>query len=119
MGKYWKYIPYLIIAFLGIAFFVYQSSTAKSCDEAYLELKSMSFQGTIKNKIIDSSNHMNKLLIIVDHTNLDTIWMTADKSGLFEYSVENDSLSKVQNSYIVRSFREKEIKEFIIDYECD
>lgn len=118
MKKYWKYLPYLIIAILGIAFLVYKSSTAKSCDQAYLELKSKSFQGIITNKIVDSTNHMNKLFVILDHTAYDTIWLTADQSGLFEYSVENDSLSKVRNSYIVKSFRENEIKEFIMDYGC-
>ena len=119
-----KHISSLIIliiaAFgLGISFFIVKSSGSKSCEEAYRELSEITFNGVAYKKYIDSTNHMNKLLVIRSNNEyLDTIWLSADKSGLYEYVLENDSIYKGGESYNVDVLRDKQLKQFIMDYKC-
>ena len=69
---------------------------------------SESLNGVILKKYIDKRNHSIKTIQIRTIDDTISLAFDFDNSGLFEYLIKGDSISKNQNSFQITVLREKE-----------
>jgi hypothetical protein len=109
-------IAFVIFLVIGLSikmnFKNYRNSAL--CEE-YEEFKSMSYQGLVNKKYMNSSEHMNKKNDI--NANEIDIDIDLDNSGLYDFIILGDSIDKASDSNIVSIFRNStKIATFEIDF---
>ena len=110
----------VVILIIGTIFFIYLSKRAKSCSEAYVELRPYALRGKVINKYIDKSNHAYKTIVLSKENGInDTLtFLQFDKSNLFLSLRAGDSIVKENDSYVITVYRDTMFSKFTVDYEC-
>lgn len=90
------------------------------CKEMIKEIKSEMISGKINNKFIDKENHALITVIYFDSkTNTEKKLIYGnDRSGVIEFLKIGDSISKQSGSYKIQIFRNGEVYNFLLDFNC-
>ena len=114
--RIWNILFYLIIPLAAIIYLILQPSREKTSLEYSNKIKKELYQGLIVEKYIDKKQHYSKVIKIASKDTI--IWvLTYDKSGLYDYLQEGDSINKAVGSYEVTVFRKnKRDTSFILNY---
>lgn len=97
-----------------------QPTLKDHCKEAYKLLESKEIKGIMISKYLDKANHAFKTIELRTNISVEKWVIDADKSGLYQYILEGDSLVKQSDSYEVRLYRDGVYnRTFIMDYKCD
>ena len=91
----------------GFMIFISESNQM-DCKTELKRLSIESYEGEIIEKYIDSSNHMNEIILIKNDYGLRTLLCNNETSGLFEYLKVGDYISKKNGNYEVRIKRNEE-----------
>ena len=111
---------FLIIGLIIMAiWFYFQIRKQGTCKEAENKEFHIEYNGVVIKKYIDKTNHNFEIIEIGNKDQIQKIMMDWDKSGLFEYVKEEDSIIKELNSLEVKVYRNKIVTTFIIDYQCE
>jgi hypothetical protein len=79
-------------------------------------VKNVSFIGTVESSFRDRDNHMIPTIIIRKSSNRQVLTFPNDKSGLFDYIQEGDSIFKAKGSLQCRVLRDTLERIFEIDF---
>lgn len=111
----WTIVGLVVI----IIWFIFQYRNINTCEENYRKEKLEEYYGIVDRKYVDQYNHSFKLVKLKFRTQIRTLHMNSDLSGLFEYIEKGDSLAKQSGQYDVEVYRDGELsKIFKINYDC-
>lgn len=90
------------------------------CKEIIMETKSEIISGKIKDKFVDNENYALITVIYFDSkTNTEKRLIYGnDRSGVREFLKIGDSISKQTGSYKFQIFRNGEVYNFLLDFNC-
>ncbi|WP_053178555.1 hypothetical protein [Sunxiuqinia dokdonensis] len=107
---------YTLSIIVVVVFFLSQPSSDKVCLQQYEREKGISYDGIVKAKYRDSTNHFDRTVELKDDRKILMEW---DKSGLFEFIQTNDSIIKKAGGYEVKLYRNLNEYKFQIDFGCN
>ena len=109
-----------IILFVGVIFkSLYSELFLSHVCWAERNAKEMQFNGVIKNKSIDTHNHNNKAISVINNDGVSEIqFVDNEDSILWKKIMINDSIIKVKNSLIYYLKRGAQIDTINIKYDC-
>ena len=115
---YRKWSPIVFFLIIAPLFFYYHVSKSSSCADLFKIEKNNTYSGVVLKRYIDRANHMEKTVKINSTHGEKNIFLTFDKSLLFDKIKVGDSIIKQSGSYDVLIKRSE--KEFTvqIDYKC-
>jgi hypothetical protein len=85
---------------------------------AYEALKFERFTGIVQTKYLDKKNHNHPTVVLKNKFGTQEILLIRDRSGLFEYIENGDSIVKEYGSYEVELFSGNQLRDtiFVMDY---
>lgn len=105
-----------ILSLIGvIVFIILQPSSKKICIQQFEKERLISYDGVVKAKYLDSTEHYYRTVVLNDSQFLLMNW---DESGLYDFIQTKDSIVKNSGSYEVMLFRDSMKYTFTIDYGC-
>ncbi|MEG9329213.1 hypothetical protein V6B16_14815 [Salinimicrobium catena] len=111
----------LILGIIGVLVLIIFWSSIESktdCESFISGIKSEKYNGIVTEKYIDSINHMYKKVILKNSSKTNIILLDDEKSGLFRYLKNGDSIFKKNNSLKVHIKRNTSDTIFNLDYYC-
>lgn len=115
---YWKWSYIVGLLIIGPLFFYYHVSKSSSCADLFQIEKNNTYLGVVLKRYIDRANHMEKTVKIKSIHGEKNIFLTFDKSLLFEKIKIGDSIIKHKGSYDVLIKRNEREFTVQIDYKC-
>ena len=119
--KYY-YNKSLWVGLLILPFFVYFALQhfQSGCKEMVKEIKNEMISGKVNDKFIDNENHALTTVIYFDaKANIEKKLIYGnDRSGVMEFLKIGDSISKQTGSYKFQIFRNGEVYNFSLDFNC-
>lgn len=112
-------LVFIMIAIVcTLAYFVSINQGSNVACYAQKYFNSLELEGVVINKFLDKENHLIKTLEVNSNSKIIRIFLTRDKSGLYEYILIGDSILKSNESLKCSIKRVDTTKEFIIDFGC-